>query len=124
MPELVVSTFDVTELSDSARKLMKTVVRHACAHQDVKRHTVGIDEFCRESGLQPITSAQFRHWMREARKSLVVVEVIDTDVPNRDDLPYSSWPVFRGIWSNATEVAFEIDSQIFSAYSEKSFLTI
>jgi hypothetical protein len=121
MPELVVSTFDVTKLSHAARKLMKTAVRRAYAHQDVKKHTVRIDEFCRESGLRPTTSEQFRRWMREARKSLAVVEVIDTDLPNRDDLPYSSWPVFLEIRSNATEVTFEIDSQTFSGFSKKVF---
>ena len=90
MPELIVSTFDVTKLSDAARKLMKTAVRRACVHQNVKKHTVGINEFCRKSGLQPTTSEQFRQWLREARKALVVVEVIDTDFPERDDLPASS----------------------------------
>ena len=119
MAELVVSTFDVEKLSDAARKLMRTAVRRARAHQDVRRHIVGIDEFCRESSLQWTTSEQFREWMREARKSLVVVEVIDTDFPERDNLPSSSWQVFRELRSNATEVIFEIDSQTFSVFSEK-----
>ena len=121
MPELVVASFDVAGLSNVARKIMTTAVRRAFAHQEVKKHTMRIDEFCREARLRWTTPKQFRSWIREARKALAVIEVIDTDSPDRDDLPYFSWQVFVELLDNGTEIVFEIDSQTCSDFFAAHF---
>ncbi|BDT58114.1 hypothetical protein MasN3_16080 [Massilia varians] len=111
MTELVVPTFDVAKLSTAALELLRAAVLHARANQCVKLHTMQIDEFCRLAGLPPTTTKRFLTLLKEARKALVIVEVIDTEFPHRDDLPYSSWPVFKESRINGSQIAFEIYNQ-------------
>lgn len=113
MPQLVVSTFDVPELSAAALVILSAAVRHAYENQRFKLHTVEIDEFCHLAGLPSTTPERFLVLLKEARKALVVVELIDTTSPKRDDLPYSSWPVFNEVRIDGSNFIFEICSHTF-----------
>lgn len=113
MPELVVSTFDVSVLSDVALQLMKAAVQHAYKNQGAKAHDMQGAELCRLAGLPLMTTDDFHALMLEACKALVVVEVIDSSCPSRDDLPYASWQVFKEVRFSDSRVSFEIGNGTF-----------
>jgi len=109
MPELVVSTFDVSVLSDVALQLMKAAVQHAYKHRRSKVHEMQRAELCSLAGLPLMTTEDFHALMLEACKALVV----DSSSPSRDDLPYASWQVFKEVWFSDSRVSFEIGNGTF-----------
>lgn len=113
MPELVVSAFDVSVLSDVALQLMKAAVQHAYRHQREEVHKMQRAELCSLAGLPLMTTEDFYASMLEACKALVVVEVIDSSSPFRDDLPYASWQVFKEVRFSDSCVSFEIGNGTF-----------
>ena len=113
MSQIIVSTFDVPELSIAALNILNAAVRHAYKNQRVKLHTMKIDELCHLAHLPTIATKRFSVLLKEARKALVVVELIDTSLPERDDLPYSSWPVFNKVRVKDSTVSFEVCSHTF-----------
>jgi hypothetical protein len=110
MPELVVSTFDVSSLSDAALELMKAAVQHAYKNQRVRLHTMKSAEICSLAGLPPMTIDDFHTLLLEACRALVIVEVVDSASPSRDDLPYASWQVFKEVRFCDSDVTFEISN--------------
>lgn len=108
MSQLVVVTFDVPELSAAALCILSAAVRHAYENQPVKLHTMRIDDFCRLAGLPATTTERFFVLLKEASKALVSVETIDTTFPERDDLPFSSWPVFNEVRLDGSKVIFDV----------------
>lgn len=119
MSQLVVSTLDVPELSDAALDLLIAAVRHAYENQEVKLHRINIDEFCRLTDLSATTTERFSALLKEARKALLVVEVIDTLLPERDDLPYSSWPIFNIVGTDGSNFIFEVCNDTFGELERK-----
>lgn len=115
MTGLVVSTFVVSGVSAAALDIMKTAVLHAEANRRVRRHRMSIDVFCCRAGLPPLPVELFWSLLREACRALVIVKGIDTSDPTRDDLPYSSWPVFGGVWIDGDEVMFEVSNRTFDS---------
>jgi hypothetical protein len=110
MSQLIVSKFDVIDLSIDALRILRAAVRHAYENQRVKTHSFRIDNFCRLAGLPAITTGRFLVLLKEVRKALVVVEVIDTKLRKHDDLPYTSWPVFNKVRIDGPRVIFEVCS--------------
>lgn len=108
MAELVVSTFDVSALSDAALELMKVAVQHAYKNLQVRRHTIKSAELCSLAGLPPMAIDDFQTLLVEVCQALVIVEVIDSAVPSRDDLPYASWQVFEEVQLCEAQVTFKI----------------
>lgn len=109
MSQLIVVTFDVPELSAAALRILSAAVRHAYENQPVRPHTLRIDDFCRLAGLPPATTTErFLVLLKEASKALVSVETIDTTFPERDDLPFSSWPVFNEVRIDGSKVIFDV----------------
>jgi hypothetical protein len=121
MSEIVVAAVDVDGLSAGAVELMKTAVRYACANKNIMQHTMPVDEFCRLADQFPATTEQFRTLLKEARKAVASIDVIDTVFPDRDDLPSSSWPVFKKIWTNGLQIVFEVDQQTCHDMLRESF---
>lgn len=94
---------------------MKTAVLHAEENRRVRTHKMSIDAFCQMGGLQSTPVEQFLSLLREACRALVMVEGVDTSDPRRDDLPYSSWPVFDGVWIEGNDLMFEICNRSFDS---------
>lgn len=114
MSQILVCTFDVLDLSDAALAILNAAVRHANENQQAKMHTMKIDDFCHLANLSPITTERFLVLLKEVRKALAVVELIDTTSPERDDLPYSSWPVFNEVRIEGSKFTFEVCSHTFA----------
>jgi hypothetical protein len=108
MPELVISTFDFSQMSIPALRIAKAAVLHASENPQETTHTLNIADFCSGAGLPIIESDDFSRLLKEARKTLAIVEVIDTSSPERDDLPYCSWPVFNRTMIDHSKFTFEI----------------
>lgn len=108
MTVLVLSKFDVTGLSVRALKVMRAALLHAEKNRLVQLHRMRIETFCELAGF-PLTSvASFWQLLREASRTLVIVQNIDTSNLRRDVLPGCSWPVFNGIWIDGRDVIFEV----------------
>jgi hypothetical protein len=116
MPELLVSTFDVSDLSTSAICILSAAVRYAHSNQQIKLHAMRINDFCHLAGMPVITTERFFVLLKEARKALVVVEVIDTSLPQSDGLPYSSWRVFNLARIAGSQFTFEICRYTFAEF--------
>jgi hypothetical protein len=108
MAELVVRTFDVSSLSAQALSVMKAAVLYAEKNRQARTHTMSIDEFCRLAGLPSFCVDSFQSLLREACGALAIVQAIDTSAPDKDDLPYCSWPVFDRVSLMGCDVTFGI----------------
>lgn len=113
MPVLVISTFDVPKLSVPALKILKAAVNYAQRNGQTAPHKLSIDEFCSWACLPLLTVEDFSMLLQEASKTLAVVEVVDTSSPDRNDLPYASWPVFSEVGIDGFCFTFEISSRTF-----------
>lgn len=113
MTVLVLSEFDVTGLSVRALKVMRAALLHAEKNRPVQLHRMGIEAFCELAGF-PLTSvATFWQLLREASRTLVIVQNIDTSSRRCDVLPGGSWPVFNGVWIDGCDVIFEVCNRTF-----------
>lgn len=113
MAEVVIAEFEIDKLTAPALKLLKAAVTYALENRRVKLHTMSINTLCRLAGLPSFTAQEFSILLQQARRALVVVEVMDTASPDRDDLPYASWPVFNEVRIDGSSVAFEICRRTF-----------
>lgn len=113
MAELIIARFDVDELTAPALNVMKAAVTHAETHRGTRSHTVSLDVFCRLAGLPNLCGEECFTILQEACRALVIVEAVDTLSPDRDDLPYASWPVFGKIWVDNSNVSFKVSNHIF-----------
>lgn len=113
MTVLIISKFDVDDLSAPAVEFMKAAVRHAANNRPVKHHSMSIEAFCSLAGLAILTIDEFAMLLKLACKALVLVEAIDTEAPGRDDLPYSSWPIFNEVWIDDGCFTFEVSHRTF-----------
>jgi hypothetical protein len=114
MSQLLVCAFDVYDLSAAALGILRAAVRYAYENQRTKVHTMRIDDFCRLAGLPVTTTDRFSMLLKEARKGLVVIEVLDTTSLQSDDLPYSSWPVFNEVRIDGSQFTFEVCKYTFA----------
>lgn len=108
MSQLIVSRFDVVDLSIDALRILRAAVRHAYENQNVEKHTMRIDIFCHLAGIRTTTSERFLVLLQEARKALVEVVIVDTRSQKGDDSPWGSWPVFKKIGIQDAKVVFEV----------------
>lgn len=108
MTELVVRAFDVSKLSPQALSVMKAAVLYAEKNRQVQMHTLSTDEFCRLAGLPIFSVERFWSLLREACAAVAIVEAVDTSAPDKDDLPYRSWPVFDEVWLNGCNITFKV----------------
>lgn len=113
MAEVVISKFEIDGLTAPALDVLRAAVAHAQANPRVRVQKMPIDEFCRLAGLPNMPSDEFSELLREACRALVIVEAVDTDSPDRDDLPYASWPVFSEVGVDGSTVAFAICNHTF-----------
>lgn len=112
---LVISKFEVAGMSAAALDVMKTAVLYAAENRRVRTHKMSIVAFCQRGGFQSTPVEQFWSLLREACRAVVIVEGVDTSELGRDDLPYSSWPVFDGVWIDGNDVMFEICNRSFDS---------
>ena len=110
MSQLIISRFDVIDLSIDALRILRAAVRHAYENQSVRKHTMRIDIFCDLAGLPATTSERFLVLLKEVRKALVEIDLVDTKLRKRDDSPYISWPVFEEVRIQGARVIFEVYS--------------
>lgn len=113
MTKMTIFEFKMDGISSPALEVFKAAVMHAQKNRCIRLHTMSITEFCRLAGLPGKSSSDIRMILKEARRVLAVVEVVDTSLPNRDDLPYSSWPVFSKALIDDSSVLFEICHRTF-----------
>jgi hypothetical protein len=97
MTVLVLSKFDVSRLSAGGLKVMRAALVHAEKNRRVRLQRMRIDAFCKLAGLPLISTADFWPLLREASRTLVIVENIDTSNARHKILPGRSWPVFDGV---------------------------
>lgn len=121
MSQIVLSDIDVRGLSAGAIELMKTAVRYAFANKNFVQHNMPFQEFYRLAGQLPSTTEQFPILVEEAQKAIAFIEVIDTAFPDRDDLPYSSWQVFKHIRAEGLHIVFEVDQQTYHHLLRENF---
>lgn len=112
MTEVVVRKIDVDRLNASALKLLKAV-QHAHENAHVASHTIQLHTFCSMAGLPDLSFAQFVVPLRLAGTAGVEIEVVDTEAPDRDDLPFASWPIFKEFWIRGSCFTFEIEHRTF-----------
>lgn len=112
MSQIIVSRFEVIDLSIDALQILRAAVRHAYENQSVKTHTMRIDIFCHLAGLPSTPTERLLVLLKEVRKALVEIELIDTKLSERDDLPSVSWPVFNEIRIDSSRFIF------FEVYSD------
>lgn len=113
MAELIVARFDVDELTEPELNVMKAAVMYAEAHRNKRFHTLSLEVFCRLAGLPNLCGEECFSILQKACRALVIVEAVDTLLPDRDDLPYASWPVFGKILVDNLSVSFEVSNHNF-----------
>lgn len=109
MAELVIYSFDIDKLTPSALELLKAAVIHAYKQRRTKLQTMPIERLCSLAGLSGTSLEEFTNMLMEASKAVAVVEAVDTDSPQREDLPYASWPVFNKVGISDSYVTFEVE---------------
>lgn len=113
MAELTIIEFEMDKLTAPALSVFKAAVMHAQKNRGIRLHRIPITVFCRLAGIPGLSSKEIQILLNEARKVLAIREVIDTASPNRDDLPYLSWPVFTMVLVDELNVSFEICQRTF-----------
>lgn len=111
--ELIVAKFDVDGLTAPALDVLKAAVTHAHTNLNIRLHNMPIESFCQIAGLPSLSFEEFTAILQEACGALAVVEAVDTESPERDDLPYSSWPVFEKVLVEGSNFIFEINKRTF-----------
>lgn len=113
MAVLVVNTFEVVKLTPPALRMLKAAVLYAEENRQIQMHRMTIDAFCHLAGLPPLPVKRFWSLLGEACCALAIVEAVDTSAPDRDDLPYSSWPVFETVCIDGCDVMFRVCNETF-----------
>ena len=113
MTILIISTFDVDDLTAPALELMKAAITHAANNRGVKQHSMSIEAFCALAGLVSLTVEEFAALLKLASRAHVQVEAFDTEAPECDDLPYSSWTVFNKVCIDGCLFTFEVEHRTF-----------
>jgi hypothetical protein len=109
LAELLIYSFDIDKLTPPALELLKAAVIYAYKQRRTKLQTMRIDKLCSLAGLAGISLEKFTNVLMEASKAVAVVEAVDTDSPQREDLPYASWPVFNKVGISDSYVTFEVE---------------
>lgn len=108
MAELVIAEFEVDRLSAPALNILKAAVFHAEKNRTIRLQTMSIKAFCGLAGIRSQSVTEFSSLLREASCALGTIEVIDTVFPERDDMPYTAWPVFSEVGVAGLNVFYAI----------------
>ena len=110
MAEVVIVDIDTVGLTAPSILVLKAAVGYAQMQRDVQLHSIPMDIFCKYAGLPDLDCHEFLLLLQQARKALATVEIVDSVNPERDDLPYASWPVFNRLGLKNSSVMFEVCS--------------
>jgi hypothetical protein len=113
MAEIIIAKFELDKLSKPACFILKAAVLYAARYNKAQIHEVPLGMFCALAGVPNMSAEKIRVFLNEALRAVAILEVVDTESPDRDDLPYSSWPVFRNVGVSKSTVLFEIRHQTF-----------
>lgn len=112
MAELVIHSFCVDMLTAQALELLKATVVYAKKHSSTRRHKMSTYTLRSLAGLSSLTADEFTKVLTEVPKASLVIEAIDTDAPERNDLPWGSFPLVRVVLTSDSCVNFEVENRI------------
>lgn len=113
MAEVLIVDFDMDGLTAPSLRFTKAAVRYASYIRGGRLHTIPIKLFCEYAALPNLNVEELYVLLEEARKAVATVEVIDSVVPDRHDLGYMSWPLFKELRIEGSQLLFEIRARTF-----------
>lgn len=88
---------------------MNAAVKYAEESKQTRLHSMLIADFCNFSGLDVNTSvSQVINLMKQARRAILSVEVVDVTGSIKKEVTSGSWPVFSFISITKTHISFEV----------------
>lgn len=112
MAELVIYSFSFDNLTIQALELLKAAVVYAKKNSPTRRHTMSTYMLRSLAGLSSVTPDEFTKVLTEVPKASLVIEAVDTDAPERDDLPWGSFPLLRVVATDDSCVTFEVEDRV------------
>jgi hypothetical protein len=108
MTEIVIVDFDVDELTAPALLVLKAAVKYAQMQGAIQLHSIPIDLFCKYAALPNLNFDELHVLLRQARKAVAVIEIVDSVALGGEELYYASWPVFDELGLKDSFVLFEV----------------
>lgn len=115
MAEVIIAEFEIDRLTAPALDLVKAAVKYAQKHKNAKLHVMSVEKLCGLANLPCLDFHQMRVLLRQSRTAIVKEEVVDTDLPEREDTDGGSWTVFNEVELRDSQVLFEICARIWDS---------
>lgn len=108
MAEVLIAEIDFVKLTLPARKVLRAAVFHAFENVGASRHEVPLEIFCQLAGLPTMDETEMTPLLVNASKALGIIELVNTESPEKDDARYGSWQLIQDAEVSGTNVTFQL----------------
>lgn len=96
-------------ISSQAKAVLNAAIKYAEERKQIRLHSMLIADFCNFSGLDVNTPVpQVIKLMKQARRAIFSVEVVDVTGSKKEEITSGSWPLFSFISITKTHISFEV----------------